>query len=169
MDDPDVLFRQILMKRLLGTGPGHPQTRGTVRNTILNETEAVREILPTVLPEPADLPDGVTGDGVRLDGDHVDPEAELLLIAIDHQQRCVDAYGDEDPRKLRADVYLAYALALADQLDGQVESAGLLIEGAWEGLTDAAEEGHPEVGEYDVGIALWVWNWIRELIDYGGD
>jgi hypothetical protein len=169
VNDPDVLFRQILMKRLRGTGPAHHQTMGTVRNAILNEREAVSEVMPTVLPEPAELPEGMTGDEVRLDGDHVDAEVELLLIAVDHQQRCVDAYGDEDPRKLRADVYLAYALALADHLDGQVESAGPLVEGAWEGLTDAADEGHAEVGEYDVQIALWVRDWIRELIDYGDD
>jgi len=105
-------------------------------------------------------PTDTAPDGVRLDGDHADEEIDLLLLAIDYQQQCVDHFGSDDHRALMADCYLAYALT-ADHVDGQLESACAIIEETWPAVADATDAG--DLGMDCLQIATAIRDWIREL------
>lgn len=156
-DPPDDGFPAVLLGRLRSQGPGHHRTSVTMANLI------------RVLRQPAGYPqdsrslvrpgDSVPG-GVRLDGDHVDQEVDLLLLAIGYQQECVDRFGSDDHRTLMASCYLAYALT-ADHVDGQLEAAYAIMEETWPGVADAADAA--DLGTDYLEIATMVRDWVREL------
>jgi len=163
MNEPAETFQSILLGRLQGQGPGHYQTGTTMRNLIRSELEGAT----AVDAAPADLPDGVTPDGVRLDGDHVDAEIDLQQLAMALQQHRVDAFGSDDPRTMMATSYLAYSLAVADHLDGQLEWAHTLAEDAYEGIADAADDHAEHLGVHDLQIARLIRDWIARRLDEG--
>jgi hypothetical protein len=99
-------------------------------------------------------------DGVRLDGDHVDQQVDLLLLAVDYQQECVDRFGSDDHRTLMANCYLAYALA-ADHIDGQLEAAYAIMEDTWPGVADATDSADLEADYLE--IATVIRGWLKEL------
>jgi hypothetical protein len=160
MDEPDETFQSVLLGRLRGQGPGHYQTGITLRDLILSELQATTGVGAA----PAELPDGVTPDGVRLDGDHVDAEIDLQQLAMTLQQERVDAFGSDDPRTMMATSYLAYSLAAADHLDGQLEGAHALAEDAYEGIADAADDHADHLGSRDLEIARLIRDWIAERL-----
>jgi tetratricopeptide (TPR) repeat protein len=155
-EPPDEGFVAVLLSRLQSQGPGHYQTGRTMANLIgsLRQPDG----------HPADSGSLVQADsapgGVRLDGDHVDQEIDLLLGAIDYQQECVDRFGSDDHRTLMAACYLAYALT-ADHVDGQLESACAIIEDTWPAVADAADTGDLDMG--CLQIAMVIRDWLREL------
>ncbi|MFF2084048.1 hypothetical protein ACFVVM_09740 [Nocardia sp. NPDC058176] len=113
--------------------------------------------------ETADRPGGAeTAAEVRLDGDAVDDEIDLVESALAMHEHLVGAYGNDDPRTLVGRSYLAYALAFADHLDGQLESAEVLARDAYEGLADATETG--EAGSHDARTAELIHRWIADRV-----
>jgi hypothetical protein len=164
MDEPDETFQSILLGRLQSQGPGHYQTGITMRNLIRSELQATTGVAAA----PADLSDGVTPGGVRLDGDHVDAEIDLLQLAMTLQQERVDTFGSDDPRTMTATSYLAYSLAAADHLDGQLEWAHALAEDAYEGVADAADDHADHLGMHDLEIARLIRDWIAERLGGSG-
>jgi tetratricopeptide (TPR) repeat protein len=158
-DEPDEAFQSILLGRLCGQGPGHYQTGVTMRNLIRSELQTTTGVGAV----PAELPDGVTPDGVRLDGDHVDADIDLQQLAMALQQERVDTFGGDDPRTMMATIYLAYSLAAADHLDGQLEWAHM-AEDAYEGIADAADDHVDHLGVHDVEIARLIRDWIAERL-----
>ena len=161
MSEGDETFELLLLYRLQGQGPHHPDTMITLHNLMCGDLRGVRRAAGC----PADLPDGVTADGVRLDGDHVDRQVELVLDALTLQEDHVAEHGPDDPRTMVATSYLAYALAFADHIDGQVESAAVLAKDAYEGLADFAELHPDQVGPHDVRIAELIHEWIEDRLD----
>ncbi|WKU04961.1 tetratricopeptide repeat protein [Micromonospora sp. HUAS LYJ1] len=158
LDRPGAASFADLLVRRLATRPGHPSTRITMANLLRGEPE-LRVVRSTVHP-PALSPTGMTPYQVRLDGDHVDAELALQQAAMACQQYRVDALGCDDPRTMVATAYLAYAMALADHLDGQVETAAVLAEDASEGLAEAADTADPR----DVEAARLIHEWIGGLL-----
>ena len=155
---PDTVSFADLLVRRLATRPGHPATRVTMANLLRGESDvgtACRVVHSSAL-----LPTGTTPYQVRLDGDHVDAEVALQQATMAWQQHRVAVFGADDPRTMVATAYLAYALALADHLDGQVEVAAVLAEDASEGLADAADTADPR----DVEAARLIQEWIGGLL-----
>lgn len=151
-------FRAVLLGRLRGQGPGHPRTGATMANLIRAERgSAGHRATLGWRAEPAARPPGA----VRLNGDHVDAEIDLQQLAIDWQQDCTDRFGPDHPNSLMATCYLAYSLAGADHLDGQVGWALEELEQTWPAIADAAEAG--EVTADDLEIATILRDWVREL------
>ncbi|MEV0456738.1 tetratricopeptide repeat protein [Catellatospora methionotrophica] len=133
-------FVQVAAGRL-ATRPGHPTTRRSMANLIRAEREDVGrhpDRLPLSMGTEAPLPGEPDVVGVRLDGEHASAEADLLLAAIHLQERQVVAYGPDDPRTMVATAVLAYAMALADQLDGQLHAAQALADDAADGLAEVS-------------------------------
>jgi hypothetical protein len=161
VSEDDETFQLLLLRRLEGQGPRHPSTMTTLHNLMYGDIKGVRR----AIGDPAELPQGVTADGVRLDGDHVDRQVDLVQDALTLQEHRVETFGPDDPRTMVATSYLAYALAFADHIDGQVESAAVLAKDAHEGLADAADEGHVHVGPHDVRIAELIRGWIDDRLD----
>ncbi|WP_067465378.1 hypothetical protein [Nocardia amamiensis] len=162
MSETGDTFDLLLWRRLENQGPDHRDTMGTLANLMRGRlrggTAADSEL--------ADLPETVTANGVRLAGDGVDDEIDLIEAAMALHGHRAEAFGDEDPRTLVARSYLAYALAFADHLDGQLEAAAELAQDAYEGLADAAETG--DVGPHDVQVANLIHQWIAERLDQDG-
>ncbi|WP_103352493.1 hypothetical protein [Amycolatopsis sp. CA-128772] len=158
MSDPNDAFVLLWLRRLESQGPGHPDTMATLANLVRGAGAG------TTALSPAELPDGVTQAGVRLDGDQVDREVDLIQKAIALQDSRVAAFGPDDPRTMTATSYLAYALAFADHIDSQLEAAAVLAQDAYEGLDDAAAENDPRVGRHDVRIAELIREWVDEAM-----
>ncbi|MGW4094792.1 hypothetical protein [Nocardia sp. NPDC004750] len=119
--------------------------------------------LTTADRETAELPDSApAASKVRLDSDAVDDEIDLVETALAMHEHRAATYGNDDPRTLVARSYLAYALAFADHLDGQLESAEVLALDAYEGLADATEAG--EAGPHDARTAKLIHRWIAERV-----
>ncbi|MDQ7808411.1 hypothetical protein Q5425_32150 [Amycolatopsis sp. A133] len=160
MNEPAETLEHLFLLRLRGQGPEHPRTRATLQNLIVGKRTRAADIGATE----AELPEGIDPDGVRLDGDHVDAEIHLQQLAMHLQQHRVDKLGGDDPRTMIATAYLAYALALGDHLDGQVESAAVLAEDAHDGLADAADEHAEHLGDHDLETAAFIHEWISEKL-----
>lgn len=165
MSEPNETFQQLLLRRLQGQGPHHPDTMTTLHNLMHGDVKGISRTVGA----PTDLPVGVTEDSVRLDGDHVDRQIDLVQDALTLQELRVAEFGPDDPRTMVATSCLAYALAFADHIDGQVEAAAVLAQDAHEGLADAADEKHPHVGRHDVQIAEVIRGWIEDRLDQFGD
>ncbi|MFY1694875.1 tetratricopeptide repeat protein [Solwaraspora sp. WMMA2101] len=154
---------KVLLGRLRGQGPGHPRTGVTMANLIRAEygsaghraTLGNRAVLGS-RPEPVAEAPGV----VRLDGDHTDTEIDLQQLAIYWQQDCTDRFGSDDPRSLMATCLLAYSLAGANHVDGQVGLALEELEESWPAIADAAETG--ELSSDDLEIATILRDWVRQ-------
>lgn len=89
---------------------------------------------------PVELPDESLAGEVRLDGDHVELEVELSEYSVALQDRRESAYGSEAIATMAATCYLAYCLAASDHIDGQTETALLLVQDSYEGLADALDD-----------------------------
>src|SRR5688572_27834708 len=77
---------RLLLDRLRGQGPAHPNTRITLANLIRRQLGDGTSTVAEKLGGPASLPEGTARDRVRLDGDHVEAEVDLQLGAIVLQQ-----------------------------------------------------------------------------------
>ena len=155
-------LRTFFAQRLQTQGPDHPdavRALGVLLRTGLHAASADDgDYLAG--PAPADeLPDGVKPGSIRLDGEHTDLLADTLAMAVELQERQTEAFGPDDPRALMSTVLLAHALAAADQMDGQIETARVLVEDAREGL--AEESG---VSSTDMTIAMAVHHWVLDLL-----
>jgi hypothetical protein len=157
-------FEMLLVFRLEGQGPRHPATMKTLHNLMYAGSDGVSR----AAGEPAQLPRGVSPSGIRLDGEHVDREVDLVVDAAALQEQRIAEFGSHDPRTMLATSYLAYAMALADHIDGQAETAVLLARDAYEGLADAALESDT-VSPHGLRIAGLILDWITELLDQSAD
>ncbi|GAA1560404.1 toll/interleukin-1 receptor domain-containing protein [Kribbella lupini] len=178
LGQPRGSFQELLLRRLNAQGRPHPATMTTMRNLLVTEAANLpptsNEGLPSATKEAVEVePSGE----LRLEGDHVDLKAEVLVRAISFQVSCVTSYGSDDPRTMAAVAYLAYCLAAADQLDGQLEHAAILIDDAYDGLADAldaaAEDSasHPVTTaflERETAIAERIQQWISRAIEDAG-
>jgi hypothetical protein len=153
-------FPEILLGRLRTQGPGHHQTSRTMSNLIQSLRQPVGRPGDAGSLARSALPAHTPPGAVRLDGDHVAEEIDLLVLAIEYQQECVNRFGGDDNNTLMADCYLAYALA-ADHIDGQLESACAIIEETWPAVADAADAG--DLGLDYLQIATVIRDWLREL------
>ncbi|MET7401370.1 tetratricopeptide repeat protein [Dactylosporangium sp. NPDC005572] len=132
-------FTEVLNARL-ATRPAHPATRNTLANLLHAERPhyAPAGDAPASAYSVADeMPTGLAAGRVRLDGEHAGAEADLLSAAMAEHERRAAAFGPGDSRTMLACAYLAYALALADQFDGQLGSAAILADDAADGLAEA--------------------------------
>jgi len=161
VSEDDETFELLLLRRLEGQGPHHPSTMTTLHNLMHGDVRSVSRAAGVA----AALPDDMTEAGVRLDGDHVDRQVDLVQDAVALQEHRCTEFGPDDPRTMVATSYLAYALGFADHIDGQMESAAVLAQDAHEGLADAADEHHPDVGPHDVRIAELIRSWIEDRLD----
>ncbi|MFH8468149.1 hypothetical protein [Streptomyces sp. NPDC017991] len=114
--------------------------------------------------EPSDLPDGVGPDGVHLEGDHDELLSDLLVAAVDFQERQVARHGPDAPETLRATLSLAHAMAAANQYEGQRDHALILAQDAREGIDDLAVRSPETVGARDQEVARTLQHWILDLL-----
>lgn len=159
MNEPDRSYGALLWQRFDRQGFDHPDTARTLANLLVGRTRG----LDAADREAADLPDGVTPADIRLEHDRVDSEIDLIELAMARHDRSAEEFGGQDPRTLVARMYLAYALAVADHLDSQLEAAAALAQDAYEGLDDAEAAGIP-LGPYDVRSAKFVLDEITERL-----
>jgi hypothetical protein len=143
--------------RLRTQGPTHPDTLVTLRRLLLASLKSSSGT-PASPAEPA----GVQADGVRLDGEHADLLVEIVELAAAFADQEA-AHGPADPRALRAKVLLAHALAAADQIDGQVDDALIIVVDSRDGLEEAAARTPDRVRSYDLAVAESIHHWILEL------
>ncbi|MFJ9566886.1 hypothetical protein ACIRQQ_43485 [Streptomyces fuscichromogenes] len=156
--------------RLAVQGAGHPGTVATLLNVLghgLSHSVGQDATAPNP-PVPSELPPGAGPEGVRLEGDHVDLLAETLERAVELQGEETASYGPDHPRALLATCLLAHALAAADQLDGQLEAAQVLIDDAHDGLVELAMSPGA-VAPDAVRIAEALHQWIHGRIEDGDD
>lgn len=165
MSENGEFLEAVFLLRIRAQGPDHPDTATTLRNVMHDDVRRSGRAAGIS----AALPEGVTAEGIRLDGDHVDLQVDLIQDAISLQQQRTDDLGPDDPRTMIATSYLAFALAFADHVDGQLESAAVLAQDAYEGISDAALENDPRVGPHYMPVAELVHEWIEEKIDQGID
>jgi hypothetical protein len=149
-------FQSLLLARLRSQGAGDVGALITVYGLVRSELDAG----PGRGSTPAGLPEDLDPDAVRLDGDHTELETELVESAVALQQQQVNRYGPNDPRTCVATAYLAYGLAVADHIDGQIEQAVLLIEYAYGGVADAAAAGDARLGPHDLETVRIMHEWI---------
>lgn len=159
--ESDASFESVLLNRMEAQGPHHPDTATTLRNLLRTQGVGGTFAVGTA----ADLPDGVAPGQVRLDGDHVERQVDLIQTTLALQEQRVAEYGPDDPRTLVATSYLAYALAYADHLDGQLADAAVLAQDAYEGLADAEQDAPAHVRPSDVRLAELIRTWIEEQLD----
>ncbi|MBF6290039.1 hypothetical protein IU436_26595 [Nocardia farcinica] len=160
MNEEDDSFEALLSRRLHHQGPDHPDTRHTMANLIQGKTRD----LTSVDREAADLPgEAPSASQIRLDRDGVDDEIDLVEYALALHEHLAAVYGNEDPRTLVGRSYLAYALAFANHLDAQLESAEALAQDAYEGLADATEAG--KARPRDARTAELIYRWIDDRVN----
>jgi hypothetical protein len=160
-------FHAAYADRLRVQGPDHPEAAHTLLRLLAADLQdSVDYARPDqeTSPSPSELPDGLGPENVRLDGDHAELFGEVVPLAVRLQDRETVAFGPDHPRAMRATVLLAHALAAADQLDGQLEHARILVEDAREGLADWAARAPHEVEPADLEIAETVHHWILGLL-----
>ncbi|MBB5917506.1 hypothetical protein BJY24_006418 [Nocardia transvalensis] len=160
MSENDESYELLLLRRLEGQGPDHPNTMITVRNLIHGDARG----LDRAVGAPTDAPVEISDNTIRLDGDHVDKQIDLIQTATALQQNRVEEYGPDDPRTMVATSYVAYALAFADQFTGQLEVAAVLARDAYEGLDDAAADDPSRLGPHDVRVAELILRWIEDRL-----
>jgi tetratricopeptide (TPR) repeat protein len=114
--------------------------------------------------EPSDLPDGVGPEDIHLEGDHDELLSELLLVAVEFQERQVARHGPDAPGTLRATLALAHAMAAADQYEGQRDDALILAQDAREGIDDWAVRSPETVGAGDQEVARTLHHWILDRL-----
>ncbi|MBK3644589.1 hypothetical protein [Streptomyces sp. MBT33] len=151
-------------------GAGHPDTAATLLNLLRHglSHSVGQDATAANRPLPSNLPPGTGPDGVRLDEDHVDLLAEALERAVALQEEETTSHGPDHPRALLATCLLAHALAAADQLDGQLEAAQVLIDDAHDGLVELAMS--PGAVDPDaVRISEALHGWIHGRIEDGDD
>ncbi|MFJ8934389.1 tetratricopeptide repeat protein [Streptomyces sp. NPDC102365] len=152
--------------RLRVQGPDHPATV----TTLWALTRAGLTDLPVpkgedgTVGEPSDLPDGVDPDDVHLEGDHDELLSDLLVDAVDLQERQVARHGPDAPETVRATLSLAHAMAAANQYEGQRDYALVLAQDAREGIDDLAVRSPEIVGARDQEVARTLHHWILDLL-----
>ncbi|MEV0663676.1 hypothetical protein ACIBI3_20860 [Actinomadura luteofluorescens] len=159
---------EIYAQRLRVQGPGHIRTIGTLWNLVQarrKESADAGESDRAAFPAPIDLPEEIDTDSIRLDGDHAEKLAGLLTLTVDLQELETSRHGPDDPRALLATCFLAHALALADQFDGQLETAVPLAEESWEGLLELADRGPGTLGPKDLEVAEALRRWILSRLE----
>ncbi|MGW6442338.1 TIR domain-containing protein [Lentzea sp. NPDC055074] len=148
------------VERLKVQGPGH-----------LDTLQTLSRLLKTSLREAPRSAEEATGDepglqddlAPRLEGDHTELLADLIeaAVALEDQE---SAHGADDPRALRAKVLLAHAMAAADQLDGQIETARVIVEDSRDGLEEVGARRPDDVDPADLEVAKIVHHWILDLM-----
>ncbi|UUU33116.1 hypothetical protein JIX56_26400 [Streptomyces sp. CA-210063] len=118
----------------------------------------------TTVGEPSDLPDGVGPEDVHLEGDHDELLSELLVAAVEFQERQVALHGPDAPETLRATLCLAHGLAAANQYEGQRDDALVLAQDAREGIDDWAVRSPETVGPRDQEVARILHHWILDRL-----
>lgn len=160
-DEPDL--RTFLAQRLQVQGPDHPEAIRAltiILRTGLSADESSQDGEFLASPVPVDeLPQDVDPDSIRLEGDHAERLAEALSLAVELQERETQAFGPDHPRALMSTVLLAHALAAADQMDGQLEAARVLVEDARDGLLEIEE-----ANATDRAIAETVHHWVLDQL-----
>ncbi|GAB3994225.1 hypothetical protein GCM10029992_08010 [Glycomyces albus] len=151
-------FQTVLLMRLRSQGAGHADLFGTLGNLVRFELAHIRS------ESTGSSNDGASGS-TRGSTDPEELKARLVQDAAELQQRRVDSLGPDDPRTCVATAYLAHALALTDDVEGQLDQASALIDDALAGLHDASADGDDRLGRCDLETAKTVHAWIARLID----
>lgn len=159
--EPDL--RTFFTQRLQVQGPDHPEAvraltvilRAGLRAD--DADPATDFLVGPVLAE--ELPEDVAPDSIRLEGEHTEQLADAVTMAVELQERETQVFGPDHPRALIATVLLAHALAAADQLDGQLETARVLVEDARDGLSEV-DGANPT----DRTIAKLVHHWVLDRL-----
>ncbi|MFJ8629997.1 hypothetical protein [Streptomyces sp. NPDC093568] len=150
--------------RLRVQGPGHLATVTTLMALLqggLADLPAPQAADRSV-GEPSDLPEGVGPDDVYLEGDHDELLAELLVAAVEFQERQVERHGPDAPETLRATLGLAHAMAAANQYEGQRGDALVLAQDARDGIDDWAVRSPDAVDARDQEVARTLHHWILD-------
>ena len=161
----------VYAQRLEVQGAEHPSTMATLLNVLGHglSRSAGQDAAERERPAPGDLPAGTGPEGVRLAGDHVDLLVTALERAVALQETETANHGPDHPRAMLATCLLAHALAAADQLDGQLEAAQVLIDDAHDGLVELAAGPPGAVDPDSVRIAEALHQWIQGLGEGSGD
>lgn len=152
----------IYVERLKAQSPAHLDTLHTLFRVLQNGLRdgghgaASQEATGEEPDFPGDL-------DPRLEGDHAELLADLVTTAVELEGQ-ESAHGEDDPRALRAKVLLAHALAAADQLDGQIEAARVIVEDSRDGLEEVAARQPDVVDQADLDVARIVHHWILEQL-----
>jgi hypothetical protein len=97
-----------------------------------------------------------------LDGEHTELLADIVGLAVDLEAR-EEVHGPGDPRALRAKILLTHALAAANQYEGQIDVALVIVADSRDGLEEAAARAPQTIEPHDLAIAESVHHWILEL------
>jgi TIR domain-containing protein/tetratricopeptide repeat protein len=153
----------VYAERLKVQGPAHVDTLGTLLRLLAMSLRDYRPGAYTALESSAAAPEPLGDLDPRLDGDHAEMLADAVSLAaqLDDQETI---HGPDDPRALRAKVLLAHALAAADQMDGQIEVARVIVEDSRDGLEEAAARRPDTVEPTDLDVAEAVHHWVLELM-----
>lgn len=150
---------------LLAHDPAHPDTVLALARLLGTELQEVLDSMSTLeraSPVSTEPLEPIDFDVVlRLDGEYSQLSVDLLLAAIDLQETLTSEHGPDHPRAMVGTLALGLALATANQMDGQRETALVIVADAYEGLRDAYAEGtaRPEI----LGLAESIHNWVLHL------
>ncbi|KIF67135.1 hypothetical protein HY68_36110 [Streptomyces sp. AcH 505] len=165
-DPADWSHYALYADRLRVQGPVHLATVTTLRALLhaeLADSPAPQGSDGTV-GLPRELPDGITPEGVHLDDDHAELLSELLVAAVEFQERQVARYGPDAPESARATLSLAHAMAAANQYEGQRDDALHLVRDAREGIDDWAARSPGTVTARDQEVARTLHHWILDTL-----
>ncbi|MFF7546449.1 tetratricopeptide repeat protein [Streptomyces canus] len=159
----------IYWARVRHEGPGHPDTRRTLRHCLMARQQALSPAGSAAQPaapqsaRPVEvLPAGLSPGGVRLDAQDMDLRVETFELACAlHESLAPDPLdGDEQVKALVVQCWLAHATAAMDQMDAQFDAALAIAEDAETLLVQELGRDH----EAAVGASA-LRDWIERLVD----
>jgi len=152
----------VYAERFRAQGPVHPDTLKTLerllRANLSNAAGTPDAPVGTSAAEPVDTP----VENVRLDGEQAELLAKIVALAVEFEGQEA-SHGPDDPRALRAKILLTHALAAADQYDGQIDVALVIVADSRDGLEEAAARAPHTIEPYDLTIAESIHRWILQL------
>lgn len=152
----------IYAERLRIQGPVHPDTLSTLERLLHASLATDGHASPSTEAFATQEPVIGTVENIRLDGEHAERLADIVALAAQFEDQEA-AYGPDDPRSFRAKIVLTHALAAADQYDGQLENALVIVIDSRDGLEEAAARSPQTVEPYDLPIAETIHHWILTL------
>lgn len=99
-----------------------------------------------------------------MEGDHDELLADVLVAAVEFQDRQVRRVGPDDPESLRATLFLAHAMAAANQYEGQRNVALVLVDDARDGLEDWAARSPETVTPMDLLVCEILHHWVLDRL-----
>ncbi|MGV9364991.1 NB-ARC domain-containing protein [Amycolatopsis sp. NPDC003731] len=152
---------------MLAHGLAHPNTVLALARLLGIELQEVLNDTSTMKPENQAVTEPsepiILAPLAFLDSESFEMATDVLMAAIALQEARVGNYGPDHPRTMVGTVALGLALAVANQMYGQRESALALVEDGYIGLREAYVNG--AVPPQIAGISESIYKWVLGLVE----